>query len=391
MIKRKKIVSVIPARGGSKGIPRKNIKLLAGKPLIAYTIEQALRSQYIDEVYVSTEDSTINKISEKFGAMVIKRPAELASDNISSDSVLLHFAKNIDFDILVFLQCTSPLTLFFDMDNAIKLLIDKKYNSVLSVCEDHGGFLCGGFLWDRNGNSINYDYRNRPRRQDIENVYRENGAIYVTTKKDLLMSKNRLNGRIGLYIMPRIRSFEIDDKEDFKLMEKIIKVLQKEQIPKKKVKNISLIIFDVDGVFTDGKVYLNKKGEEMLKFSRIDGKGIELIKGRGIRTAIITSEDSEIVRKRMEKLRIDDIYIGIKDKLEIYDKLKNIYNLKDENICFCGDDLQDLNLIKQAGFSACPKNAQEEIKRYSIYISEFFGGDGFVRDVCNIILNQKEA
>jgi CMP-N,N'-diacetyllegionaminic acid synthase len=223
MKKSPKIVAIIPARGGSKGIPGKNIKLLNGKPLISYAINAAKDSKYINEVYVSTDDDEIAKISSKFGAKILKRPAEFATDTASSESVLLHFAENVDFDILVFLQCTSPLTITQDIDGALELFLSKRYDSVLSVCEDHGGFLCGGFTWDEDGKSVNYDYAKRPRRQDIKKTYRENGAIYIMAKNGLLKYKNRLYGKVGLYKMPRQRSFEIDEKGDFELLEKFMR------------------------------------------------------------------------------------------------------------------------------------------------------------------------
>ncbi len=221
-MKKLKIIAIIPARGGSKGILQKNIKLLNEKPLIFYAINAAKNSKYIDEVYVSTDDDKISEISLRFGAKILKRPAEFATDTVSSDSVLLHFAENVEFDILVFLQCTSPLTTPKDVDGALELYLSKKYDSLLSVCEDKGGFLCGGFTWDENGTSINYDYTKRPRRQDMKKTYRENGAIYIMTKKGLLKHNNRLYGKVGLYKMPKKRSFEIDEDEDFELLEKIM-------------------------------------------------------------------------------------------------------------------------------------------------------------------------
>lgn len=221
-----KIVSLIPARGGSKGIPRKNIKLLSGKPLISYIIKSSTSSKYIDETYVSTDDVKIAKISKKNGATIVKRPLKYALDNSSSESVLLHFAKKINFDILVFLQCTSPLTATKDIDGAIEFFLKNSYNSVLSVCEDRGGFLCGGFLWYEDGKPVNYDYKNRPRRQDMKKTFRENGAIYIISKNNLLKYKNRLCKKVGLYVMPGRRSFEIDEPQDFKLLNKILPILK---------------------------------------------------------------------------------------------------------------------------------------------------------------------
>ena len=147
---------------------------------------------------------------------------------------------------------------------------------------------------------------------------------------------------------------------------------------------------DIDGVFTDGSVYVDSHGNEMLKFSRIDGKGIELIRGKKILTGVISQEDSDSSRSRMKKLQIDYIALGIKNKLTIYDEWKKDLNLEDANICVCGDDVSDLQILKHAGFSCAPVNAIDEVKSVVDYISNYKGGEGFIRDICNIILNKKE-
>lgn len=218
------IVGVIPARGESRGIPRKNIKLMAGKPLIAYCIEQAQQSKYITAIYVSTEDHEVASVAQHFGAPVIMQPRETATDRSLSESALLHFAQKVDFEVLVFFQCTSPFTLAQDIDGAVSKFFEGKYDSLLSVCDDHGGFLCGGFVWDEHAQSVNYDYRHRPRRQDRPPFYRENGAIYIMTKAGLLAHQNRLYGKIGLYVMPRERSFEIDSPADWEWAERILRI-----------------------------------------------------------------------------------------------------------------------------------------------------------------------
>ncbi len=162
----------------------------------------------------------------------------------------------------------------------------------------------------------------------------------------------------------------------------ILKMLNLKNI----IQRLKLVIFDVDGVFTNGAVYLSEDGTESMKFSRIDGRGIRLLREKGLKTAIITTEDTSIVENRMKKLKIDDIYTGIVNKITIYNKLKKKFNLDDENICYLGDDTNDLAILKIVGLSCCPKNAQDLVKQNSKYISEYKGGKGFVRDVCNLII-----
>lgn len=207
-----KIVAIIPARGGSKGIPRKNLIELNGHPLIYYTIKSSLNSK-VDETWVSSEDEGILRVSKEFGAKIIKRPVELATDTASSESVLLHFANIVDFDILVFLQATSPLTIAEDINNAIKML--KDYDSVMSVSE------LTQFIWKEG--KPTYDINDRKMRQELNPSFIETGALYVTTRKNLLKYKNRIGGKIGFYVIPKIRSFEIDSYEDLELIKKIMK------------------------------------------------------------------------------------------------------------------------------------------------------------------------
>jgi N-acylneuraminate cytidylyltransferase len=220
-----KILAIIPARGGSKGIPRKNIRFLAGKPLIAYSIGAALKSKYIDRVVVSTEDEEIAEISKRYGAKVIERPEELATDTAPTEPVLEHVVKwlkeyeGYKTEIIVLLQPTSPLRNSKYIDEALDIFLSSDYDSLLSVCPSHV------FIWKMSENSaypINYDFKNRPRRQDKEPNYKENGAIYVTEYKNLMKNHNILGGEIGLYIMLEEYSIEIDTEFDFWLCEQII-------------------------------------------------------------------------------------------------------------------------------------------------------------------------
>ena len=213
------IISIIPARGGSKGIPKKNLKLLKGKPLIAHSIEQSLKSKLIDLTYVSTEDQNIKEVSLSYGAKVIDRPEEFATDEASTESVLLHAAYFLiyKFDYLVLLQPTSPLRYPKQIDESIELIIKEKGDSLLSVYKNDS------FMWSKDGKSINYDYRDRPRRQDKEWEFIENGSVYITKRDILLSEKNRLGGRIIMYEMPKWMSFEIDEEIDFEIIEYLIK------------------------------------------------------------------------------------------------------------------------------------------------------------------------
>lgn len=230
MYKKQSIIAIIPARGGSKGIPKKNIKHLDGLPLIAYSIQSACESRYVDRVIVSTDDKGIAKISTKYGAEIISRPSILAQDKISSEVALEHAIIEIEkagqrIDIIVFLQATSPIREKGCIDNAIKKLTKEKADSLFSASRSFIN------IWgeDRKHGklhsicSITYNYKKRTRRQVRPKQWNENGSFYIL-KRDILMKQhNRLGGKIIFYEMPIEYSYEIDSSLDFFLVEQILK------------------------------------------------------------------------------------------------------------------------------------------------------------------------
>jgi len=217
------IVCVIPARGGSKAIPKKNIMPFCGKPLIAWTIEQALEAKCIDEVYVTSDDNEILYQSMLHGAIPISRPSELATDNATSESAILH-ALDVIPDIpqyVVFLQATSPLRTAQDIDRAVLICKHGDFDSLFSAST-----LDDYCIWgekDEYFTSINFDYKNRVRRQLREPSYLENGSIFVFRPFVLRHYNNRMGGRIGMYEMPFWKSFELDSPEDIEIVEYFFK------------------------------------------------------------------------------------------------------------------------------------------------------------------------
>ena len=220
-----KILAFIPARGGSKGIPNKNIKLFNGKPLIEWTIKSALKSKLINKVIVSSDSKKILSLSKKFGADVILRPKNISGNSATTESAIMHYIKNTkeSFDTIVILSPTSPLRKKKDIDNAIKEFRSKKLDSCFSASK-----LLDFLIWKLNKKkkyeSINYDFQNRGIRQKREPNYVENGSIYVFKTKLIKYYNNRMAGKIGMYLMNIWQSFEIDEKDDWKLLETIQKI-----------------------------------------------------------------------------------------------------------------------------------------------------------------------
>lgn len=216
------IIAIIPARGGSKEIPQKNIIDFAGKPLIAWTIEQAKSSNLIYDVYVSSDSQEILTVASNYGAKPILRPKAISGDKSSSESALLHALNQIrkEPDLVVFLQATSPIRKKDDIDNAINKFIDEGADSLFSSRKIEG------FIWREHNKRIspvNYDYMNRPMRQEIKNYYKEeNGSIYIFKPRILLEMNARLGKKIIDYPMDMLCSIQIDYPEDIKLAESIL-------------------------------------------------------------------------------------------------------------------------------------------------------------------------
>jgi len=227
----KNIIAIIPARGGSKGIPKKNLIPFCGKPLVAWSILQAKESRYISDVYVSSDHVEILKVSRQYGAKAIRRPKPLSTDKASSEAALLHVIDQVEsvssrkIDLVVFLQATSPVRTAEDIDCAIELLEKEEGDSLFAAAVLHSIS-----LWSNNDGkfrSMTYDYKNRGRRQDRTPFYLENGSIYVFKPKILRKFNNRLGGKITMYPMEFSRSYEIDDVKDVEICEYFMKRLLK--------------------------------------------------------------------------------------------------------------------------------------------------------------------
>ena len=221
-----KIIAIIPARGGSKGIAGKNIKQLNGKPLICHTIGEVLKSKYLDKVFVSTDDTSIANISKNCGAKIIDRPAELAKDKSPTIDAIFHAIDALEDtsnqDVIILLQPTSPLRNITDIDTALEMFIETDCDSVISMCKvEHSPY----WYFKYEGKKLKPllgDGHLKMRRQELPDVYRPNGAIYITTIKNLYKNNGFYCDKIAPYVMSPERSIDIDEEIDFKLAELLI-------------------------------------------------------------------------------------------------------------------------------------------------------------------------
>jgi CMP-N,N'-diacetyllegionaminic acid synthase len=224
---KKKIIAIIPVRGGSKGIPCKNLLDFCGHPLVTWSITQALSSRMIDSVWVSSDDKDILRISEEYGAKIVLRPLSISGDQDTSESAWIHAIDAIEkeigrVDFILGMQATSPIRESADLDKAITLMKEQNLDSLMSVTE-----IEDFFTWKKNKSnefeSVNYDYRCRKRRQEVESRYLENGSFYIFKPEILRNNNNRLGGKIGVYLMDMYKMFQIDNHKDVHLCECIMR------------------------------------------------------------------------------------------------------------------------------------------------------------------------
>lgn len=371
-----KIVSLIPLRWGSKSIPYKNIKIIWWQPLCNRTINASLWSELINETRVSTDDDKIKEIALKAWAKVIDRPKEFWTDTASTESVMSHFMENINFDILVTIQATSPLTASKDLDSALNKFFDEWYDSMLTWV------LTKRFFRTKEWKSLNYDFMHRPRRQEFGWTIMENGAFYITKKEILQKYWNRLWGNIWVYEMEEKHAIEIDEPSDWIALECLLS-----QNSKWDFKDIKVIFSDFDGVWTDNKVILNEEWLESLIFSKEDSLWLNYFKEKSnIPLIILSKERNKIIAKRCEKLQLD-LEHALDWKKEYIENYLNEYNLNRGNVCYIWNDLNDLECIKLAGFSFCPSDANEEVKRNTKYILKHNWWNWAIRELLDLISN----
>ena len=378
-----KKVAIIPLRKGSKGIPGKNKKKMLGRPLFSWVLSAAIFSD-LDEVYVFTDDEEIlTFISKEYNwtskVKGLLRNDENANDTASTESAMLEFAEkiNYDFDVLCLLQATSPLTTSQDINNALSQISKEGKTAALSVVKTHR------FTWNADGTPQNYDVFNRPRRQDFAGLLMENGAVYATTKDAFIKSKNRVSETIGLVEMPEETLMEIDSLSDWTIIESLLAERQKSF---KKQERINYLVLDVDGVFTDGCVYYGAEGELMKKFDMRDGMGLEILRQNNVEVVVITSENSDLVAKRMQKLQIKHTFLGVKDKYSFLQNFINQQQTSWANLAYVGDDVNDLANLCTVGWSFAPANATSVVKQQVDFTLSHNSADGAIREVCEWVM-----
>ncbi|MCH8996928.1 MAG: acylneuraminate cytidylyltransferase [Proteobacteria bacterium] len=385
-------IAIIPARGGSKRMPNKNLWPVAGEPLLVHSLRQARQSTHVSEVCVSTDDDKIAAVATAQGAEVIRRPPELASDVATSESAILHVLEDrqargiADPDIVVFLQCTSPVRRSDDIDRAIEQYVAGDADTMFSACRNEH------FIWARRKGrleSITYDYRARKRSQDVEDQYHENGSMFLFRPDFFRAHGNRLGGKIAVFEMDYWSSFEIDTPQHVELIDWILR--RPEYRPADSFPDVvSLVVFDFDGVMTDNTVAVSESGEEWVRCNRSDGLGIDRLRDAGIPMIILSTEQSQTVAARAKKLRLEH-YQGIGDKGEFLKNYLDERGIAPEEVVYLGNDVNDRDCFELVGCPVAVADAHREIVQRAQIVLNRRGGEGAVRELSDRLLQRKKA
>jgi YrbI family 3-deoxy-D-manno-octulosonate 8-phosphate phosphatase len=385
-------VAIIPARGGSKGIPRKNVRLLCGRPLLAYSIDAALAARSVGRVVVSTDDAEIGRIAEQDGAEVVWRPAEISGDAVESETAILHALSELKSKsgytapITVFLQCTSPLTVAAEIDGTVDELVRTNSDCALTVAP------FPRFLWQSNDEcvaAVNHDPARRPRRQELGSQYVETGAVYAMRTEGFLSAQHRFFGRIALHVT-RGPHVEIDEPEDLETAAALLQSRERNARRSLLPETVAAVVLDFDGVVTDNLVSVSENGTESVVCSRSDGYGLATLRKGGIPCLVLSAEANPVVKARCDKLGIPCAQ-NVLDKLEWMKGWCRRQNVDLSKVVYVGNDEADVNCLRAAGTGVAVADAHASARAAAKLVLSARGGHGAVRELCDLILNEKEG
>ena len=375
---------IIPARGGSKGVPLKNLRPIAGRSLVGRAIDAALATESVTSVYVSTDHPGIADEARRCGAGVIERPASLSGDTASSESAVLHALEILESRgerpaVTVLMQCTSPFIRPEDLQAAVTAVESESADVAFSTVEDHG------FLWTRtsNGNvtAVGHQVAYRPRRQDRAPQMRETGAFYAMNTEGFLETRHRFFGTLTAIEVPAWTAPEIDSLDD---LEHAIRIAELHEAPVQAL-DVDALIMDFDGVHTDDSVTITQDGTESVKVSRSDGMGIKMLRQAGVPMVIVSTETNPVVTARGKKLKVE-VMQGIEHKAEAVANWIKEHNLDPARVAFLGNDINDLPAFAEVGWPLAVADAQPVVARTARVTISARGGHGAVREVCDRIL-----
>jgi YrbI family 3-deoxy-D-manno-octulosonate 8-phosphate phosphatase len=382
------VTAIIPARGGSKGVPGKNLRRIGGRSLVERAVDACRAARLVDAVYVSTDDAHIAAAAETAGARVIMRPAELSGDTASSESALLHALDQLimigeEPEIIVFVQCTSPFIAPDDLDRGVELILHDHADSVFSAVATYD------FLWRPTGSfglvtGQNHDPAVRRRRQDREPDFRETGAFYVMSATGFRATRHRFFGRTAVVQVPELSAVDIDHLDDLILAGAVAQVME----PSQEI-DVDAVITDFDGVHTDDLVTVAQDGWESVRVSRADGLGVERLRLAGIPLLIVSKEVNPVVQARAAKLGVELLH-SVEDKRRVVGEWLAARQIPTDRVAYLGNDVNDLGAMGLVGWPVAVADAHPAVQQAARLVLVRPGGNGAVRELCDLVIEHRQ-
>ncbi|MFD5793278.1 cytidylyltransferase domain-containing protein [Streptomyces diastatochromogenes] len=388
----RRVLAVIPARGGSKGVPAKNLAPIGGVPLVARAVRECLATRLVTDVVVSTDDQAIAAAAREAGAEVVLRPAAIAGDTATSEAAVLHAMDahealhGAPVDVVLLVQCTSPFLIREDVDGVAGAVAEQGADTAVTVAPFHG------FVWrysdeaGEGGYGVNHDKSFRPRRQDRPQDFLETGAAYAMDAAGFRKHQHRFFGRTELVRTDPARVLEIDDPHDLARARALAPLFDADRpgsLPT--YDDIDAVVLDFDGTQTDDRVLIDSDGREFVSVHRGDGLGIAALRRSGLRMLILSSEQNPVVAARARKLKLPVLH-GIDRKDLALKQWCEEQGIAPERVLYVGNDVNDLPCFALVGWPVAVASAHDVVRGAARAITTVPGGDGAIREIASWIL-----
>lgn len=402
----RRVLAVIPARGGSKGVPAKNLASVGGVPLVARAVRECRATRLVTDVVVSTDDQAIAAAAREAGAEVVLRPAAIAGDTATSEAAVLHAMDTHEalhgavVDVVVFVQCTSPFIIREDIDGVAAAVVENGADTAVTVAPFHG------FIWrdagadaaaapgtvaeadaaTGGGYGVNHDKSFRPRRQDRPQDLLETGAAYAMDANGFRKHQHRFFGRTELVRTDPARVLEIDDPHDLARARALAPLFDADRagsLPT--AQDVDAVVLDFDGTQTDDRVLIDADGKEFVSVHRGDGLGIAALRKSGQKMLILSTEQNPVVAARARKLQIPVLH-GIDRKDLALKQWCEEQGIAPERVLYVGNDVNDLPCFALVGWPVAVASAHDVVRGAARAVTTLPGGDGAIREIASWIL-----
>ncbi len=377
-----KVLAVIPARGGSKGVPGKNLAPVGGVPLVVRAVLACRAARHVTDVVVSTDDPGIAAAARSAGADVVDRPAGISGDTAGSEAAVLHALEaHPDADVVLLVQCTSPFLTREDIEGVAAAVVEDGAETAVTVAPFHG------FLWREDelggGQGMGHDKAFRPRRQDRPQDFLETGAAYAMDAAGFRKHQHRFFGRTALVRTDPARVLEIDEPHDLDRARALAPLL--DRLPGPTLDDVDAVVLDFDGTQTDDKVLIDSDGRELVAVHRGDGLGIAALRRAGLKLLILSTEQNPVVAARAHKLKVPVLH-GIDRKDLALKQWCEEQGVDPERVLYAGNDVNDLPCFALAGWPVAVADAHDAVRAAARTVTRTPGGEGAIREIAAWLL-----